>query len=104
MFSIELARHLQAKYSATPMHMFVSAMRSPNAPIINRKLNYLLPRPQFIQHLRKVRGLAGRFRCCTEQLTSLRPLSARRNTTRGPRQRRIDGPVFAHVARGLQNG
>lgn len=56
---IELARHLDTAFSATPVHMFVGAMRAPNAPIINRKLNYLLPEPEFIEHLRKVRARAS---------------------------------------------
>lgn len=55
--SIELTRLLASKYAASPVHVFVGAMRAPNAPIINRKLNYLLPEPQFIEHLRKVGGL-----------------------------------------------
>merc|ERR1719238_195085 len=54
--SIELTRLLASKFAASPVHVFVGAMRAPNAPIINRKLNYLLPEPQFIEHLRKVGG------------------------------------------------
>lgn len=55
LIAYELARELRARYTKTPLRVFVSAYRAPQLPNRNRHL-HALPRAEFIEELRGLEG------------------------------------------------
>ena len=55
LLSFELARELRRQGTASPVHLFVSGLRAPQLPDLNRPM-HRLPEPQFLEALQKLQG------------------------------------------------
>jgi medium-chain acyl-[acyl-carrier-protein] hydrolase len=53
--SFELARLLRKKYNKSPVHLFVSGYRAPQVPDPDPPI-HALPRPEFLEELRRLNG------------------------------------------------
>jgi medium-chain acyl-[acyl-carrier-protein] hydrolase len=72
LISFELARRLRIQSGVEPVHLLVSAWRSPD--LIDHKRDYDLPRAEFIEVLRKLNGTPEEILADAEALELLLPI------------------------------